>query len=136
MGDIQFDGDAIEAYLRTSFVHHKLPGVNKRYHQARLEGQAGSKNSILMMVADFSYGSPDQPPASETTFTFFGGGAFWDEGYWDEFVWDSQIEGQAFAPLDGIGENISLVFASDSATETPHTLSALTINYTLRRKLR
>jgi len=131
-----FDSATIEAFLRTSFLNQKLPNVEKRYHQARLEGQAGDKNSALSVVADFAYGNTNQPPANETAFTFYGGGAFWDEGYWDEFTWDSQVEGQVFAPLDGIGENISMVVASDSATETPHTLSVLTINYTMRRKLR
>ena len=131
-----FDSSTIEAFLRTSFLNQNRPNVEKRYHQVRLEGQAGNTDSALLMVADFAYGNANQPPANETAFTFFGGGGFWDEATWDEFIWDSQIEGQAFAPLDGIGENVSVIVASDSAVETPHTLSVLTINYTMRRKLR
>jgi len=131
-----FDGSSIEAFLRTSFLNQKAPNTEKRFHRARLEGQAGISNSALAMVADFSYGSEDQPPSNETDFTFFGNGGFWDELTWNEFTWSSQLEGQAFAELDGIGENVSVVFMSDSATEAAHTLSSLTINFTPRRKLR
>jgi hypothetical protein len=131
-----FDGGVIEAFLRTSWMNQGAPNVNKRYHRARLEGQAGRTNTDLAMVADYGYGSPDLEATKETPFTFFGGGGFWDEANWNEFVWSSQVEGQAFAELEGIGENVSVVFMSSSATEEPHTLSTLTINYTPRRRLR
>lgn len=131
-----YDGEAIEAYLRTSFMHQNMPNVVKRYHRARLEGKAAQQNSALFMTADFGYGDPNQAPSVQTDFTFYGGGAFWDEANWDEFFWDAQIEGQAFAPMDGIGENVSVIFGSNTATESAHTLSTLTINYSQRRKLR
>lgn len=131
-----FDGSAIEAYIRTSFLNQGFPNREKRYHRARIEGQAGLNNSALSVTADFGYGNPDQPPAVETLFTFFGGGGFWDEAFWDEFFWDSQVEGQAYADLNGIGENISIVIASNSATEAPGTLSTITVPYSLRRVLR
>lgn len=147
-----FDGLPIEAYLRLSFMNQGMPNQHKRYHRARLEGQAGRLNSALAMTADFSYGSPDVANTPEidlglnkradidnspdNAFTFEGGGGFWDEANWNEFVWSSQVEGQAFADLDGIGENISVVFMSSADDEEPHTLSVLTINYTTRKRLR
>lgn len=140
-----FDGEVIQAFLRLSFVHQGLPNWEKRYHRIRLEGQAAKGNSAVAMTADFSYGNTESGGSTEKDFSFFGGdgafsfyggGGFWNEAAWDEFVWSSQLEGQAFAALDGIGENVSIVFMSDSAVEEPHTLSALTINYSKRRRLR
>lgn len=133
-----FDGAAIPAFLRTSFLNQGAPNMDKRYHRARLEGQAGSRNTDLAMVADFSYGGEHVSPSLEqqTSFTIFGGGGFWDEALWNFFQWSASLEGQAFASLDGIGENVSIVFMSDSATEEPHSLSTITINFTPRRKLR
>lgn len=131
-----FDGEPILAFLRLSFMNQGAPNIEKRYHRARVEGQASESNTNLSAVADFSYGDANQPPSNNTDFVFFGDGGFWNEAIWDQFQWSSAIEGQAFADLDGIGENVSLVFASESATKTPHTLSTLTINFTRRRKLR
>lgn len=131
-----FDGEAIEAFVRTPFLNMKQPNTEKRFHSARLEGKAADENSVISITADFSYGNADQPPSVGGEFTFYGRGGFWDEMLWNEFLWDSQLEGQALVPLDGIGENASIVIASSSATETPHTLSVLTVNFTRRRKLR
>ena len=133
---ISFDGANIEAFLRTSFLNQGKPNYEKRYHRARLEGQAGVNNSAIKVVADFGYGNPNQPPSGESSFIFYGGGGFWDEAFWDEFNWDSAVEGQAFADLAGIGENVSVTFISDTAAEEPHTLSTLTIYYTDRKMLR
>lgn len=131
-----FDGQTIEAFLRTPFMNQKAPNREKRYHRCRFEGQAGATRTALFLAADFSYGSASQPPGVETTFTINGSGGFWDDADWDRFNWDAALEGQAFAPLDGIGENVSVVVRSESATEEPHILSTLTINFSPRRMLR
>lgn len=131
-----FDGEPLRAYLRLAFLNQGSPNQVKRYHRARLEGQAGETNSAISIICDFTYGDPEYTPGLETIMTFYGGGGFWNEANWNEFVWSSKIEGQAFADLEGLGENISIVFISESDVELPHTLSALTINYSRRRKVR
>ena len=131
-----FDGENIEAFLRLAFDHQGSPNVEKRYHSARLEGKAGGTTSNISVSADYSYGAPDQFSAIENNFVFQGQGGFLNESEWNRFQWSASIEGQAFTDLSGIGENTSIVFISDTATEEPHTLSTLTIFYSQRRKLK
>lgn len=131
-----FDGSNIEAFLRLGFLNQDLPGTEKRYHRASLEGSAGTRGTVLTIGADFGYGDPDQPPAAETSMTLYGSGGFWNVSNWNEFFWSTQVEGQAWAEFDGFGENIAPVIASESATETPHTLSVLMIHWTARRRRR
>lgn len=131
-----FDGGDIEAYLRLSFLHQGAPNLMKRYHRARIEGTASELNTLLRIAGDFSYGDPEQASISETEMLFYGSGGFWGSANWNEFYWSAAIEGQAWAELNGIGENVSLVIASVSAVETTHSLSTITINWTPRRSAR
>lgn len=131
-----FDGAVLPAYLRTSFVHQGAPGAMKRYHSVWVEGSAGANDASLFVAADFSYADGDAPGAPESGFTFPGQGGFWGSAVWNEFFWSSPVQGQVRVDLDGIGENISLVFGSETTTEKPHTLSSLKINYAPRRSIR
>lgn len=131
-----FDGASVEAYLRLAFDHQGFPNVEKRYHRARLEGAAGGFLASISLAADFVSEEGAGITFLENSFLFRGVGGFYDESFWNEFQWSTTIEGQAFADLGGIGESVSIVFISDSATEEPHTLSTLTIFYSPRRKKR
>ncbi len=133
---VSHDGDPVKAFLRLAFLNQDAPNVEKRYHRLRVEGQAGFRNNVIGVVADFGYGADDQPSGVETAFDLFGSGGFWDESTWNDFIWNAPVEGQAYADVDGLGENVSIAFMSDSAMEHPHSLSTLTINYTPRRSLR
>jgi len=55
---ISFDGANIEAYLRTSFLNQGMPNVEKRYHRARLEGQAGDPRLTNQVRHRLYQGSP------------------------------------------------------------------------------
>lgn len=131
-----FDGEIMRAYIRLSFLNQGAPNLVKRYHRASLEGTAGDSNTALLVAGDFSYGDEEQPATQESGILFYGSGGFWGSALWNEFYWSAQVEGQAWMEMDGIGENVSLVIASESTTETPHTLSTITINWTPRRSKR
>lgn len=133
---VSFDGNAIAAFFRTGWLNQSEPNTFKRYHRARIEGTPSELNTVLAVTADFTYGSDEQPPADGGSVTFQGAGGFWDEAVWDEFNWDAKAEGQELAAVEGIGESVSIVLASNTATETPHTLSTLTVNFSKRRKVR
>lgn len=130
------DGAAIEAYLRLSYLHQGAPMREKRYHRGYLEVDAGATGANLSIAADFAYGHPDRPAASERSFSAPGGGGFWDSLYWNQFIWSSPFQAGAFFELDGIGQNVSLVFMSDAADEEPHTLSSLTLYVSPRKMMR
>ncbi len=130
--DTSFDGTEIVAFLRLPFNHVGSPTNDKRWTKATAEIDAQGIIS-LGVLADFSYGDPDQPGLGEVDFSISGGGAFWNEANWNEFLWSAQVEGIAEVYIDGIGNNMSLVFRSEATYESPHTIHSLTLHYSERR---
>lgn len=126
------DGVALKSYLRLPFNHIKSARTVKRFHSIEVEGEFAPSTS-LSISADFGYGNPETSSQVSTSVSVKGGGGFWSESLWSEFYWDSQYEGQGKAHLQGLGENISAVFASTSTYEEPHTLHGATINYSFRK---
>jgi hypothetical protein len=130
-----FDGAEIFAYLRLGFNNLKSPAVRKRFHKATLEID-GSADTRLGLTAEFDYAAPGQPPAPEQSFFVGGGGGFWEEAIWDDFYWSSPVQGMAEAHIAGLGRNVSIAVVSQATHEEPHTLSAMTLNYTMRGLIR
>lgn len=130
-----FDGEEVVAALRLPFNSIKSPSVNKRYHKATLEVDASASTRIFLN-AEFAYSDADVPPASEQEFSVRGGGGFWDEANWDEFFWSAPAQGLAEAHIDGIGQNVSIAVLSEATYEDPHTLTAMTLNFSYRRQIR
>lgn len=130
-----FDGEAVTAYLRLPFHSLKSPTRLKRFFLASLEVDA-TASTTLGMTAEFAYADDDVPAVGEQQFEIRGGGGFWGEANWDEFFWSSPVQGIARAPLDGLGQNVSIAVASEATYEEPHTLSAVTLNYSVRRQIR
>lgn len=131
-----FDGEDIEAFARFVFNNIGSPSQRKRFHKVTAEVQTGATITTLFLASDFAYGSPNQPPSVEQQFDLAASGGFWDIAEWNEFQWSSQIVGQAEAYPDGFGQNVSLAVMSTATHEEPHTLSAITINYSIRGLIR
>lgn len=131
-----FNGGEIQAYVRTSFLHQGYPNTQKRYHSASVEIDAQGAGASLSFTSDYAYGDPDLPSGSETSASIFGGGGYWDESEWNRFYWSSPIQGIGQIRLQGIGKNISIVFLSGATHESPHTLTSLSVKYTMRRQHR
>lgn len=127
------DGSEIEAFVRLAFDHQGNPNQIKRYHRGRIEIEGGSGPVSLGVLANFSYGDPEQPEMDERTYDFAGGGGFWDEALWNEFYWSTAYQSVVMVDFDAVGSNISVVLASDLTEEDPHTLSALSIYFSPRR---
>lgn len=130
------DGAQITAYIRLAFNHQGAPNQNKRYNRARIELEGGSGTASFGVLANYSYGDPEQPESQERTYDVVGGGGFWDEFFWDDFYWSAAVQVTFHVDLDSIGTNISLTMVTDLTEEQPHTISAATIFYTPRRVLR
>lgn len=131
-----FNGALVPSYLRTSFLHQGQPNTVKRYHSATVELDAAGGGTSISFTSDYAYGNPDLPSGSEVSASIFGGGGYWDESLWENFYWSSPVQGTGDIRLQGIGKNVSLVFMSDATYEQPHTLTSLSINYTMRRQHR
>lgn len=126
-----FDGASVPAYCRPAFNNLDTPTQNKRFHKVTLDVDA-TPTVTLLMTAEFSYGDPDQPGASEISLDVSGGGSFWDETNWNEFYWSSATEGIAECHVDGIGTNMSFCVASNHTYEEPHTIHGATLHYSMR----
>jgi hypothetical protein len=129
-----FDGEDITAYLKFAWNSLGSPSSNKRYHSVRIElgTTTVSPSASLSVVCDTQYGNPDLVPSSETLSVAAGGG-LWNVSNWNQFYWSAQSVGQAYADFDGFGTNVSPGIISEGAdAELSHTLSAMTINYSMR----
>lgn len=131
------DGEDLSAFLRLPFLNQGDPNIEKRYHRSLLDvSDGGGAGSTLQYSSDVSYGDPNSPAAPEGTISLSAGGGFWDQATWDNFYWDSATQGRGYMDLDQIGENISIAIFSDATYEIPHTLASMTINFTVRRRIR
>lgn len=130
-----FDGDSIFAFIRLAFNAIGSPTRNKRFHKITLECDL-EVGASLAVLADPAYGSAEYPAVGEQQFEVAGGGGFWNATKWNEFFWSAQVAGQAEAHIDAIGQNLSVVIASDTATEQAPVLSSTTLNYSNRGLIR
>jgi hypothetical protein len=126
-----FDGDAVRAFIQLPFNHCGSPNRNKRFPKVTVQTNV-APSITLALTAAFSDGDPDMPAITTQSFDVRGGGGFWNESAWNAFVWSSRVLGKAEAHIDGLGNNISLTFSTQSATDLPHTLSSMTLMYSMR----
>ncbi|MEL6680930.1 MAG: hypothetical protein AAFQ51_19670, partial [Pseudomonadota bacterium] len=128
-----FDGQEVLAFVRSPFLSFNEPTREQRLHSVTVDCDAPS-GADLYVSAEMSYGNPDLPASSEEIMSQPpAGGGFWDTALWDQALWSASVHGRAIAHINGLGQNISVVISSESATDAPHTLTAATINVTSRR---
>ena len=130
-----FDGEAIEAFVRTSFNHSKSPGYIKQYRKAVLEMTAVGYSSIRLHP-DFSYGDAAISQHALQTATVQGSGGVWDVSTWETFYYDARLVAAPEISITGSGTNVSYVFYSNSDIDMGHTLQGVTSHFTVRRPSR
>jgi hypothetical protein len=124
-----FDGDEIEAILRTHYNHLSSPQQKKRIRKLSLELDTIVETEIKVSC-EFDYGS--KAGSEQQTFDVSAGGGIWDVDAWDAFVWDGQDVSSANVYIDGTGLNFALLLYSYSAYSEPHTLQGVTVQYSPR----
>lgn len=128
-----FDGDVIESWIRLPFNNIGSPQVRKRFRRAVLEIYV-TNYAQVNATYDLGYANINVNPSAVTPDqTFDGGGDFWDKFTWDQFTWDAQVVQTASLSLAGTEKNLSLLFYSSRAQDTPHVLQGVTIMYTPQR---
>jgi hypothetical protein len=128
-----FDGQPIEAWLRTHFNSLGDPMMRKRMRRAVLEVYVTSYAQVNISY-DFGYGNPDVLPAAATVDkTLTGGGGYWDGFTWDSFSWDAQAVNNPVLSIEGTEKNISFTFYSNRAQDGSHTVQGLTFISSPRR---
>lgn len=127
-----FDGSVIEAFLRMPFNNIGSHSYKKRFHKVQIDVDCPGQSAVIGVLADFDYAAPSAIYAEKQNLTAYGSGGFWGETPLGGVYWSAPVEGTIESRLDGIGRNISVVVASESATETPHTIQTITIHYSPR----
>lgn len=128
-----FDGQPIEAWIRTHFNSMGDPMMRKRIRRAVLEVFVASYAQVNISY-DFGYGNPDVLPAAPAADRqLSGGGGYWDSFVWDQFVWDAQVVSNPVLSIEGTEKNISFTFYSNRAQDGSHTVQGLTFISSPRR---
>lgn len=128
-----FDGEAIQSFIRTTYNFLKSPSTRKRFRRVDLEIDAQRPLS-LKFVADMSFGVSDaENVTAEPDTVLQAGGGQWSIDNWDEFFWDGQQQSASRANIRGAGEAIGFVIFNESAVARPFILQGLTVHYEPRR---
>ncbi len=127
-----FDGEPIQAYIRTAFNNVKSPSAIKRFRKLEVELSAVGYSEIRFNP-DFSYADPTIATHVMNYQEVQGAGGYWDEATWNTFYYDGKIVSQPELRLQGSGTNIGLVVFSNSAIDLGHNLSGVVLHYTPRK---
>lgn len=129
-----FDGDEIEAWIRPVFNNIGSPRIRKTYRRAIFEVSSEGLSRVNVTY-DIGYATPETNSAAvQLDQNLVGAGGYWDQSIvWDEFVWDSPVVQEASLSIDGCEKNISFLFYSNSAEDSPHIISGVSLLYTPRR---
>lgn len=133
-----FDGESIEAWGKTAYSSFGIPTQRKTFKRLEIE-IIGKSAGTIAVQPDYSYGdtaisanvaadvsnNPIAPPATP-----------WDLGEWDKGTWDSKYASLVNVRSGGAGENVSLLFYSNSANQLPHYLSQVIHYYIMRKQKR
>ena len=127
-----FNGDPVEAFIRTVLHHSGNPGQFKKYMQARLDAQLQGQLTLKGQF-EYDFGDPNLNLADELDFSTDEAGASWDDFTWDAFVWDQPTSGIPQQKLEGEGVNIAAYLYSTSTSDNPHTLRGVSLQWQPRR---
>lgn len=128
-----FDGEPIEAVIRTAYNHLKSPTYRKSFKRLELM-LSGGYDVFLQVGMELDYSAAYTPAPAIRNFTLFGGqGGYWNEDDWNEFFWSGQDVSTGEVSVSGTGKNYSLMIYSKSAWTTPYTLQGVMVHYIPRR---
>lgn len=130
-----FDGEEIEAYLRTPFNHSKSPRQRKRYRKAVME-LTTVRYSSIRFSPEFTYGDSDVSAPRIQSASVIGAGGYWNSANWGQFVWSGRLVNAPEFSIEGTGTNMSLLFYSKSDIDLGHALQGVLLHYTPRRQAR
>lgn len=130
-----FDGQDIEAFIRTSYYHYRSPQRRKRFFRLTLNANSTGESGVSVLP-DFSYGIDEVPAGRRRDITLPAAGGFWGVDNWNEFSWGGASAYNGAIAINGVGENMGIFIRSKSATEISHTLQGITVDYSLRGESR
>jgi hypothetical protein len=130
-----FDGEPISYNLELSYNHFGNPRLLKQYRKAAIE-VSGSHYCEFNFAYSLGYGTTELSQPAGSTIENNLSGTNWDSFTWDNFFWDGRNLLPSEADMDGVAENISLIFSGTSDEFDSFTIGGVSIAYTPRRMLR
>lgn len=131
-----FDGAAVQSYIRLPWNNLGASQQDKRFHKAEFEIDA--PEAVTIGVAfHIDYANGINPGGAQQDIAVAQGSQSLIEiADYDTIDWSQAVMGRLEVYLDGIGRNCALTIVSEHTDETPHTLQAMTMNYSPRRMIR
>lgn len=130
-----FDGAEVQAYMRLAWNAAGAPAQHKRFHKASFEIDAPDACEIGVAFHLDNAIAANSGTRVDTSVAQ-GSQSLISFGDYDAITWSTPTEGLLDLHVDGIGRNIGFTVVSEHTDEEPHTLSALTVNFSPRRALR
>lgn len=124
-----FDGANIFAYLSLNWASAKNPRILKRFRAASIEinGTGYIQTNIGYLLG---YGVFDIAQPLSLAYAAPFASALWDTFRWDNFYWDGRSLVPTEVDINGVGENIQLVFSNNANTNNPFTVNSVILHYT------
>jgi hypothetical protein len=124
-----FDGQPIEAFIRTTFNHLKSPRVRKKFRRAIFEALSNGYANVKVSY-ELGYGSLGVASSDISDYQMMGQGGYWDQFTYESFTWDQPFINEQSISLDGTEKNISFLFYSNRAQDVSHTFQGVSVHYT------
>lgn len=131
-----FDGGVVQAYIRLAWNNTRAPSQEKRFIKATVETDSVSDMAIgVTYHVDYS-ATANLAGELHSYAVPAGSPAFMPIADFNSIDWQQPSAGLLDAYLDGLGRNIAITLVTEHTNEEPHTLAALTMNYSPRRQIR
>lgn len=132
---VSFDGAEITAILQLPSNDLGRPANIKRFRKILVECKA--EESAEIYVSSHYHDGTDYTPKPGTPSELGLDAGFWDVSRWGRFAWGAGgTANLAEARLGGRGRNIAPIILSKSAESKPHTVTGVTVLFTLGKLLR
>lgn len=131
-----FDGAPVPAYIRLSWNNTKAPNQEKRFIKATFETD-NETDMLIGVLYHTDYNATENLSDERRNYDVAAGAtAFMPTADFGTIDWTLASAGFLEAYLDGLGRSIAITLVSEHTNEEPHTLAALTLNYSPRRLVR
>lgn len=127
-----FAGETIAYALMLTPLNQKSPMVLKTYRDMQFEVSAQSACTISTAGEFDESGTLSEMQALPQ----YGAAFRWGISSWGTSYWGVPENSLNMAPLEGSGTSVALSISGDSASELPHTITAVTLRYLPRRMKR
>jgi hypothetical protein len=130
-----FDGEDINAYFDLAYNFQRSPRQDKSYLDTTIEVNSKSY-AVFNLGYKLGYASGNIPQPTSQNFTIDHESSRCDEFTWDDFVWDTVSLSPSTVETNCDAENIAFMISSSSSILEPFDITAIVVNYIIRKRLR